>query len=202
MRSRTHLFLPKFIIPMASVQTYRGAQMEPSGSISGSRDMQAAPIDDHEEKEALGLEDSGSEDNAEAGSLVNMFQSRMQFHDALVVASGNRTISDDHAEVLLNGFAADADEEVVITFREGKRDKFDDSALSVDIALFYVPGPDLAEVNISENRGISKEEASQKNGNVESVDSWEYAPGVGGPERSHNKEGKNFTHCSVSHLKV
>jgi hypothetical protein len=124
--------------------------------------MQPAPIDDHEEKEALGLEDSDSEDTAEAGSLVNMFQSRMQFHDALVVASGNRTISDDHAEELLNGFAADADEEVIITFREGKRDKLDDSAEKVDIALIYVPGPDLAEVNISENRGISKEEASQK----------------------------------------
>jgi hypothetical protein len=143
---------------MAPIHTYGAARMESDGLSSGHPDAQT----DSEEKEAVEFEDSDSEDDADTGSLVTMFQSRMQFHDELIVASGNRTISDDRAEALLNGLTADADDDVVITFREGKRDKYDDSAVSVDIALFYVPGADLAEVNIAENRGISRQEASQK----------------------------------------
>jgi hypothetical protein len=129
---------------MASKQeAYRKAQLNPNWFPSGPPDMETF----NQEKETIGLEafDSDSEDDAEVGTLVaNRFQRRLQFENALVFASGNRTISDDRAEELLNGLAADVDEDVVLTFREGKRVKFDSNALEVDIALFYVPGADLA----------------------------------------------------------
>jgi hypothetical protein len=121
-----------------------------------------ASIQDGEgqEKEFLDL---GDYDSGPEPSAVAHVSSKTQFQNALAVASGgNRSISDVSVEELLRGLTTDADDDVIITYREGKRVKYDSDAISVDIGLDYVPGADRANVNTQEFREISGEEASQK----------------------------------------
>jgi hypothetical protein len=119
--------------------------------------------DSHVKKEIFGLDDSAGEfDETEAGSMMTRLHSNLQFVDVLAGNSGNRMISGDNAEDSPRALSNDDDDDVCYTYKNGKPVQDDDSAPRVDSAVYYDPGADFAEVNIVQNKQITKEKAPQK----------------------------------------
>jgi hypothetical protein len=108
-----------------------------------------------------GLPDN-SNDDADTETSLMPWRQKMQFYEALANNSGNRTINDDTAEDFLRALTVDPDDVVEFTYRQGNQDHWDATADFIKVAIHYVPGADLAQVNIMENSELNKDAAVHK----------------------------------------
>ena len=119
------------------------------------------PFENEKEAAELGIHDN-SIDDADVEMSLMPWRQKMQFYEALANNSGNRTINDDTAEGFLRALTIDADDIAEYTYRQGKQDHRDASAPFIKVAIHYVPGADLAQVNIMENSELNKDAAVHK----------------------------------------
>src|ERR1700761_4658718 len=128
-----------------------------------SRGRDHRSFDEEEEEISAPSVSDEDLDNSEWNSQSEMYRKKSHFFELVSGNAGNRVLNDNNITEFLQALTVDNDELFAATYRKGiLLSEFEPTAFIADIGIHYVPGADLAQVNILENGEITFAEPIQK----------------------------------------